>query len=508
MSITVLRWAAGVRVSMWLRTAKSKQVLTGLVLLLSGCAVGPNYKKPQTWTPPAWKIAQAGSKGSVTIPDAPDVNWWNVFQDPELTSLEKRLATDNLDVQRGTAQLAESRAQLVLAGAERFPALSASGSYARAQYSSQNLRRIVSHIAQSTGGGIGDLLDQNASNATIPLLDRWRDGVDATWEVDLWGRVRRQYEAAQAYLDESTEQRRSLLIAREADLARDYMTLRGTQKQLAILQHNRDDAQRVLELSTSRYQHGLVSELDQEEARSELEAIQAQIPQLEQEAKLEINAVSLLMGTPPGSLDAELSTPTEFQPVPPRVPVGLPSELAERRPDIRAASDELHAATAEVGQAIADFYPRVTIDASFGMQSFSFRDLGLWNARAWNVGPTITIPIFQGGRLAGQLELKKASQKAAAIQYRKTVLSAWKDVDDALTAFTKDGQRTDQLAAKKAADQRAYELTLERYRHGMDSFLRVLDSERRFFGSSQALAGGIEQESVDVVRLYGALGGG
>ncbi|NHN89703.1 efflux transporter outer membrane subunit [Acetobacter conturbans] len=488
--------------------AKSKRVLPALAILLSGCAVGPNYQKPQTWTPPEWKVAQAGSNGSVTVPDAPDVNWWNVFHDPELTSLEKRVATQNLDVQRGTAQLAESRAQLVLAGAERFPALSASGSYARAQYSSQSLRTIISHIGQSTGGGIAQLLD-GSSNATIPLLDRWRDGVDATWEVDLWGRVRRQYEAAQAYLNESTEQRRSLLIAREADLARDYMTLRGTQQQLDILKRNRDDAQHVLDLSSSRYQHGLVSELDQEEARSELDAIQAQIPQMEQEAKLEINAVSLLMGSPPGSLDAELSAPTTgLQPVPPRVPVGLPSELAERRPDIRAASDELHAATAEVGQAIADFYPRVTIDASFGMQSFSFRDLGFWSARAWNVGPTITLPIFQGGRLSGQLELKKASQKGAAIQYRKTVLSAWKDVDDALTSFTKDGQRKDELEAKKVADQRAYDLALERYRHGLDSFLRVLDAERRLFQSEQSLTAQVEQESVDVVRLYAALGGG
>ncbi|MFT8719980.1 efflux transporter outer membrane subunit [Acetobacter sp.] len=488
--------------------AKSKRVLIGLAVLLSGCAVGPNYKKPQSWTPPQWKMAQAGAGGSVTVPDAPDVNWWNIFQDPELTSLEKRLASQNLDVQKATAQLAESRAQLILAGAERFPMLSASGSYTRAQYSSQQLKRIVEHIGKSTGGSIGDLLQSSSSNTTIPLLDQWRDGVDATWELDLWGRVRRQYEAAQAYLDETAEERRSVLIAREADLARDYVTLRGTQQQLDILKQNRDDAQKMLDLSSARYQHGMVSELDQEEARSELETVQSQIPQLEQEVKLEINAISLLMGTPPGSLDGELAAPSSLQPLPPRVPVGIPSQLAERRPDIRAASAELHAATAEVGQAIADFYPRITIDAGFGMQSFSFRDLGMWNARAWNVGPTITIPIFQGGRLSGQLELKKANQKAAAIEYRKTVLSAWKDVDDALTAFTKDGQRKDELSARCVSDRRAYELALDRYRHGLDSFLRVLDSERRLFGSEGGLVSAVEQESVDVVRLYGALGGG
>jgi NodT family efflux transporter outer membrane factor (OMF) lipoprotein len=215
-----------------------------------------------------------------------------------------------------------------------------------------------------------------------------------------------------------------------------------------------------------------------------------------------------LMGSPPGALTAELSTPAPIPPVPPQVPVGVPSELAARRPDIRAADAQLHGATAEVGQAEADFYPKVTIDAGFGFQSLSFRDLGFWNARAWNVGPTITLPIFQGGRLRGQLMLKKAAQKEAAINYRKTVLSAWKDVDDSLIAYSTEQARHDRLAAETVTNQRAYVLAKEQYRHGMTSSLQVLDAERRVLQSELNLADSTSSVSTNLVRLYNALGGG
>lgn len=477
---------------------------------MSGCAVGPNYKKPQTWTPSQWRDAQSATDGkhSVVVADAPDTSWWNVFHDAELSSLETRLASQNLDVQKATEQLAQSRAQLVLAGAERFPAMSATGSYSRAQYSTKTMQRIISRVGSQSGGQLGDALGAAASTATIPLLDQWRDGVDATWEVDLWGRVRRQYEAAQAFLDETTENRRSLLIAREGDLARDYVTLRGLQDELRIVKRNRDDAAHILEISSARYHSGLVSELDEQNARSQLQATTARIPSLEQQIDLQINAICLLMGMPPASLTTELSSPSAIPPVPPKVPVGVPSDLARRRPDIRAAEAQLHAATAQVGQAEADFYPRVTIDASFGFQSLSFRDMGFWNARAWNVGPSISLPIFQGGRLRGQLELKKAEQKEAAVNYRQVVLSAWRDVDDALVSYSRDQARRDELTGEVQADRRAYELALDRYRHGMTSFLDVLDTERRVLNSEVALSEIATSVSTDLTRLYLSLGGG
>lgn len=492
------------------RTGKSKYLVTGLAVLLAGCAVGPNYQKPRTWTPPKWRPSQTGDvkQASVTVPDAPPADWWNVFHDAELTSLENRLASENLDVLKAQEQFAQSRAQLLIAGAERLPALSASGSYARVQYSTKTLKRIVNNIGESSGGTLGGLLEPAAGAAEIPLLNRWQDGVDASWEVDLWGRVRRQYEAAKAWLDETQEKRRSVLIAREAELARDYVMLRGLQDQLRILKRNRDDAENMLTLSNARYTSGLVSELDKENAQAQLQSVTARIPQLEQEIAQQINAISLLMGAPPAALTAELSTETPIPPVPPRVPVGLPSELAERRPDIRAAAADLHAATAEVGMAEADFYPKVTIDAAFGFQSLSFRDMGFWSARAWNVGPRITLPIFQGGRLHGQLELKKAAQQEAALEYRRVVLSAWKDVDDALIAYSTDQRRADQISAEVETNRRVWTLAEDRYRRGLVSFLEVLNAERSVLRSEDEESNMRMTISTDLVRLYLALGGG
>nr|WP_242012028.1 TolC family protein [Acetobacter oeni] len=182
--------------------------------------------------------------------------------------------------------------------------------------------------------------------------------------------------------------------------------------------------------------------------------------------------------------------------------------MARRHPDIRASEAQFHAATAEAGQVEADFYLKVTIDAGFGFQSFSFRDFGFWNARAWNVGPSITLPIFQDGRLTGQLELKKSAQRDAAIGYRKTFLSAWKDVDDALTAYSTDQARRDELSAQVETNRRAYVLAGEQYRHGMTNFLDVLDAERRVLRSETDFTDMTSTVSGDLVRLYLSLGGG
>ncbi len=480
--------------------------------ILAGCAVGPDYKKPQTWSPAQWQQAATQQRtNALSVPTelAPDVQWWSVFHDPELTSLEQRLAAQNLDVLQASEQLAVSRGQLLLAGAERFPDLSASGSYSRVQHSSKQLQRIVERIGQnSSDAGLREMLTSQSSEATIPLLNNWQDGVQASWEVDLWGRVRRQYEAAKSYTDASMEERRGILIARQSELASDYMQLRSLQEQLRITLANRDAAEKLLQLSQSRYKSGLVSELDVDSAQSELQRTSALVPQYEQRIAMQINAINLLMGAPPGGLNTELVQTAGIPLVPPAVPIGLPSELAHRRPDIREAEAELHAATAEVGQAMADFYPKVTIDAGFGLQSFSFRDMGMWSSRMWNVGPSITIPIFQGGRLTGQLQMKKASQKAAALRYRKTVLNAWREVDNALTAYQAEQKKNQRLSAQVVADQRSMALAQSQYTHGLQSYLQVLDAQRRLLSSQTSLAESTATISDDLVRLYNALGGG
>lgn len=480
--------------------------------ILAGCAVGPNYKKPQAWSPSQWQKAatqEYSSALSVPTNQEPDAQWWAVFHDQELTSLEQRLAAQNLDVLQASEQLAVSRGQLLLAGAERFPDLAGSGSYHRVQHSSKQLQRIVERIGEhSAGSQLGKMLSSQSSEATIPLLNNWQDGVQASWEVDLWGRVRRQYEAAKAYTNATIEERRGILIARQAELASDYMTLRSLQEQLRITTESRDAAVKLLQLSQSRYKSGLVSELDVDSAQSELQRTSAMIPQFEQRIAMQINAINLLMGAPPGGLNDELVKTAGIPLVPPAVPIGLPSELAQRRPDIREAEAELHASTAEVGQAEADFYPKVTIDAGFGLQSFSFRDMGMWSSRMWNVGPSITIPFFQGGRLTGQLQMKKASQKAAALRYRKTVLNAWREVDNALTAYQAEQRKNQRLVEQVAADRRAMDLAQSQYRNGLQDYLQVLDAQRRLLSSQTNLTESTANISDDLVRLYNALGGG
>lgn len=268
-----------------LKTGRSPRALMlsgaslAMALSLPGC-VGPKYQKPDLWSPSQYDMhARSGQAGSQTTTDAPDPNWWKIFNDPTLTSLETRLATQNLDIQRAAAQLAQSRAQLLMAGAERFPGLSASGSYTRSQYSTKSLQRILSGVAKDNVTALGQqnatLLDQSVGDATIPLLNQWKYSIDAQYEVDIWGRVARQYEAAKADLQASDEERRGVLIAQQADMANDYLTLRGLQEQLRITRANRDTQAQTLSLARERQKTGLVTELDVTSAETQLDSTTA-----------------------------------------------------------------------------------------------------------------------------------------------------------------------------------------------------------------------------------------
>jgi multidrug efflux system outer membrane protein len=221
-----------------------------------------------------------------------------------------------------------------------------------------------------------------------------------------------------------------------------------------------------------------------------------------------LNAICLLLGQPPGALDAELATPEAIPPVPPVVPVGLPSELVRRRPDIRAAEAQLRAATADVGVAVADFFPQISLTGSFGLQALQIKTLGSWAARQYGFGPTISLPIFEGGKLRATLRLRKAQEREAAITYRRTVLAAFGDVSNALTSYDQEQTRRVALQEATAADQRSLMLATQRYREGIDSFINVLDAERSLLQSEQQLTTSTATVSTDLVALYKSLGGG
>lgn len=488
----------------------------GMIAALEGCELGPDFHRPSVWSPTTFDashgptLANEGGTPSVTTDAPPSPEWWRVFGDPELTSLEQRVARSNLSVREATFRLVESRAQRMSTRAALFPQLNGNGEYLRAYAPNRLIQRTLQNsvsnlpISNPTIDGIR----QEVGETHLPPVDLWTDGIDASYEVDLWGRVRRQVESATAQVEESADTRRSMLISAEAEIARDYVQLRGLQAELAIQRENLVSAQQSLVLSQQRYAGGLVTELDVDQARAQVETTASQIPNDEQQATEEINAIGLLLGEPPQALASELAAAQPIPPIPPAVPVGLPSELVLRRPDVREASAALHAATAQTGVAVASFYPRLTLTGNLDEIALQFRDLFTWQSVAATFGPSVSLPIFEGGRLRAQLRLSKAQQAEAAVNYEQVVLQAWRDVDNALTAYAAEQKRREQLSASVASARRSLDLSTAQYAHGLTNFLNVLDAQRTLLQSQQQLVNSTATVSSNLVQLYTALGGG
>ncbi len=508
-----------------MRSKSFAWALLTLPFLSTGCTVGPSWTQPSTWSPTHWfdarKPVPPTLPESLPVAEKIDPNWWTLFHDTELTSLENRVADANLNVRIATIRLAESRSQRQITGADQFPTLQGDGSYTRERVSSKGVLGLfggggtggssfgsMGSSANGTGGRSGALPSTATGGKTIAPFNLFQYGFDASWELDLWGRVRREVESSDASLEASGDARRNSLLSVLAEVARDYLQLRGVQTQLAIANDNIKIARQSLDLTQARYKGGLTTDLDVANAAAQLATNEADVPQLEQSQDEQINALSFLLGEAPQALRAELITPGAVPPVPPRVPVGLPSELARRRPDIRQAEAQLHAATADIGVAVADFYPKITLDGSIGLQALKAKDLGNWGARQYGLGPTISIPIFEGGKLRATLQLRKVEQQEAALNYQQTVLQAWHDVDNAMTAYAAEQRRRDALANSVAQNQRALDLSRQRYTQGVADFLNVLDAQRTLLQAELQLAESTTTVSQNLVQLYKALGGG
>jgi NodT family efflux transporter outer membrane factor (OMF) lipoprotein len=420
-----------------------------------------------------------------------------VFHDPVLTRLEQRVADANLDVRTATIRLAESRFQRGVVAAAQFPSLNGDAKYTRELYSQNGIISLLS-----------GLLGPSASTFNPGALNEYNVGFDASWELDLWGKVRRQVEAADAQVDQAADQRRDALVSSLAELARDYIQLRGVQTQIAIANDNLKVDRDILQVVQERQQRGLQNGLDVENAAAQVESIRAQIPQLQQQESQYVNALSLLLDQPPGALRIELGLRTSVRTGPPRIPLGIPSELARRRPDIRAAEDQLHAATADIGVAVGDFYPSVKLNGTVGFDSLDIKNLFKASSLQYMVGPSVTLPIFAGGRLHRTLELREAQQQEAAINYRKTVLQAWHDVVNALVAHRLEINRRARLKAQAEHARAALGLARARYNDGVAEFLNVLDAERSVLQAEQQYASSTTNVSLDLVQLFKALGGG
>ena len=403
-------------------------------------------------------------------------------------------------------RLAESRAQLGIAGASQFPSMNANASYTHQKASDVGVFANAPNPLGANGafgntaGGIG--------SRQLKPFNVYQVGFDASWELDLWGKVSRSVESAKASVEASAEARRDTLLSSLAELARDYIQLRGAQALVQIARDNLKTSQQSLQLTQQRAAGGVTTDLDVANAAAQGRTTAAEIPFLEQQVSELINAISLLLGQPPNALQDELITPKPVPPLPPRVPVGLPSELARRRPDIRQAEANLHATTADIGVAVANFYPSVTLNGSLGLQAIQPWRMFDLNARQYTAGPGISIPLFEGGRLKATLELRKAQQQTAAIAYQKTVLNAWHEFDNALTAYQTVQARRDQLIQAVAQNQRALGLAQSRYQEGVADFLQVLTAQQNLLSTQQQLALATTNASANLVALYKALGGG
>jgi len=466
-----------------------------LTLLLAGCTtVGPNYQQPDIAVPERFLESNASSASS----DAALANWWRSFSDPQLSALIERALGQNLDIEAATARIREARTLERVAGTGASPQASAQGSVTR--------QRISEHAIPTPPGG-GDSVSQGGFGLPGSEFTTWRVGFDASWELDLFGRNRREREAAGARTGAAIWNRRDAEVTVAAEVASAYLRLRTLQARAANAQAEYERQQRFEQLVGARTRGGLVTGQDLEQQQSERAAAAAAIPGLAAQARAEIHALGVLTGSTPDALATQLTTPAA-QPSSPIIPAGLPSDLLRRRPDIRAAERDLAAATADIGVAVADLYPRFSLTATPALVSTALGTLLDWGSRAFTAGPSIDWPLLDGGRRRANVEVRNAQQEQVLIAYRKTVLTALQDVEDALSRTQGDRDQLARLEEALGAAARAEEIARTRYRGGLVTYSDVLQAQARRIALEEQV---IETQGAlarDTVALTKALGGG
>jgi multidrug efflux system outer membrane protein len=482
------------------KTSRSTRLLAiALAAIPLGCSVGPNFTRPDPHVPPRWSPASASS--SVNTEPQAVVNWWTTFQEPMLVSLIERSTASNLDLRSAVLRITEARAEREVASAAFWPQIDANTSFTR-----QRLSETTTTGAQFTKFGSVKIPGVPSSSFPNPY-NQFQLGGSASWEIDLFGRVRRSVEAANADLQASVEDQRAVLVSLCADVARNYIELRGAQLRRDVTEQSLATQTELYDLTRQRQAVGLTTELDVANAGAQMDSTRAQVPQLELELTQDINQLSLLMGREPDTLRTELEAARPVPQVPPVLPIGLPSDLARRRPDIREAEARLHAATARIGVAVGDLFPRLTLSASGGVQSQSASDLLKWASRFGSIGPTFEMPLFDGSRWA-TVRLQNVRAQEAALDYERTVLTALHEVENALAAYKADRDRGVSLAAAVEQSRDALHLARERYSSGVANFIDVLDAERSLQQNELSAATNTTAISTDLVAIYRALGGG
>ncbi len=461
-------------------------LLVPCFFLLWGCAVGPDFKSPKMPVPDQWVGApkSPGIEVSASADQTQDlVQWWKNFDDPALDSLIERAIASNLDLALAKSRIRQARAARGIVASGLWPQLDGSASYQRR------------HAAGVGGAG--------------PERNLFQIGLDAAWEIDVFGGIRRNVEASNADIQAAHEDRRDVLVSLVAEMGTSYALLRGTQQEIAIARRNLAAQRRTADITRKRYEAGFVSKLDVTNADAQAATTESLIPPLESTAAGTLYSMSLLLGQEPGSLTEELSTESPIPSTPPTVPVGIPSDLLRRRPDIRRAEAQIHAATARIGVATADLFPKFSLTGSLG---FSSTDLAMalnWTqSRTWSFGPSVTWPIFQAGKILSNIEVQNALEEQALLTYQKVVLSALNEVETALVAYAKEREHYTALDEAVRNNRQAVDLSMQLYVAGRTDFLNVLNAQRSLFVSEEALAQSSRTLTTNLIAIYKALGGG
>ena len=456
-----------------------------LSISLQGCfKVGPNYKKPVTSLPTSWQQDILEQDPALVPEPAKVKEWWEIFDDPILNQLIAEAGKSNYDIRIAMARVEEAWAQIGVVSGQRMPQIDVKGSFNR-QRTSEN--------GQYPGG---DLYNEYVSQ------------IGATWEIDLFGRIKRQIAAAKASFEASQELKTDVMISVYAQVARSYITLRTAQARLSASLHNIKSQREIVDLTQTRFKYGLASDLDVAQSEQVLAISESTLPLLRSQINTSIHTLSLLLGKSPGKLKELLKPQKPIPLLPDKITVGIPMELVRRRPDIRAAERQLAAQTERIGIATSYLYPRLSIAGFFGFLSTDATEAFHWSSRAFSVGGGLNWNIFNGGSVRSLIAVEDARTKQALLSYEKTMLKALKEVEDSLVRYADGEQRVMDLRHSVEVAKRTLDLSLTLYKEGLKDFQSTLDAERVLFEAENSLAQAEGSTAINLVNLYRALGGG
>ncbi|SPD73233.1 Type I secretion outer membrane protein [uncultured Desulfobacterium sp.] len=451
-------------------------------LMIAACAVGPDYSPPETTAPDGWRAdLEGGLSNRQTDVDAL-AQWWQTLNDPLLSYLVERAISENLGVKEARAKIREARARRAIAMAGLFPTLDATGS-AKTNRTSEQV-------------GVGR------------RTDLYQAGFDAGWEIDIFGGVRRSVEAATADMQAMQEEYYDVMVSLTAEVALNYLDVRSFQARLTVASSNLKVQEETSNITKWRYEAGLTTGLDVEQASYNLEATRSEIPSLKTGLEQAKNRLAVLLGRQPGDIDPDLDKPGDIPVAGPEIAVGVPADALRRRPDVRMLERELAAQTARIGVAKADLFPKLTLTGSIGLESLSSQDFLDAQSRYYNAGPGISWPIFRARAILQNVEVQNALQEQKMIQYKASILNALEEVENAMIAYSKEQEKRSSLLRAVQSARAAAGLSQDQYSSGLVDFQIVLEAQRSMLSFEDQLTQSSRNVTADLIVIYKALGGG